>query len=189
MKDLQNPIAALLIPAAQAMISGLLVGIISAALGGDGLAWGAVAALLAWLVLITRWGDLIREIVHPSPDPGQAAEMTLKIAVLEEQGRAGMFAELRGFSLEQLAILAKGLEAGETMNEAAWTGPGKPFSRSQFYELRQVFLSRGWARWRSSTTPARGIELSRPGQAVMRYLSDLEIAGPLLDQERTQKPR
>lgn len=179
MKDLQNPIAGVLVPAAQALVTGLLAGIIAAALGGPWLPWAAGIALLTWLVLLVKWGDLVAWLVHPAPEPPTP---TIRIAVTQENGHIGALAELKGFDLDQLAQLARGLQEGQTFSEAAWTGADRPFTRAQFHELRGIFLSRGWAAWRSPGTPARGVVLTRPGQAVTRYLSGADtITTPLLN--------
>jgi hypothetical protein len=188
-KDLQTLRGGVVIPFLQALVTGALVGLLSFVLGGNGLAMGAGVFLLTWIILVLRWLDLITWTVKPpEPEPAPQPEpLSLRIAVSQDNGHNVALAELKGFTLDQLAQLAQGLQAGATFSEAAWTGSGRPFTRPQFYELRQVFLSRGWAAWRSPGTPARGVVLTHPGEAVTRYFSS--VGTPLLTQGDPKKPQ
>lgn len=186
MKYLLHPIGGVIVPLCQSVITGMLGGLIALALGGVFWHWATAITLFTWLILIIRWGDLVREVIHPSPDP-LPDPPTIKIAVVAEDHRSGMLAELKGYNLVDLIELARGLESGATFSESSWTGSNRPFTRSQFHTLRNIFLSRGWAVWRSPSTPARGIILSPQGKAVTRYLSSVQIPTPLLNPVNPKK--
>lgn len=146
-------------------------------------AWAVVQAC-AWLALLARWGRLIDalelalgiDVNHDGRIAGQEPEQHLVRVEVDERGDAGQritsIAELP-FSPAQLAQLGSGLLGGASFSEASWSGQGQPFTRSQFRQLRDTFLNRGWAQWARDGSPSQGVRLSHAGMAVARYFSSM----------------
>jgi len=78
-----------------------------------------------------------------------------------------------GIEPTQAAALAKGLMAGQSFSESAWTGAGAVFSKKEFRALRGELLERGLVEWRNAAAPAQGVVLTRPGRAVMKRLAEM----------------
>jgi hypothetical protein len=68
---------------------------------------------------------------------------------------------------EQLAQLADGLSQGYSLSINKWTGRGKPFTRSQFETLLDVFHTRGLAAPLSAKSPNSGYALTVAGKHVI----------------------
>lgn len=145
-------------------------------------AWAVVQAG-AWLALIARWGRLIDVVelalgvdVNRDGRIGQEPEQHLVRVEVDERGEAGQrvtsIAELP-FSPAQLARLGSGLLSGASFSEASWSGSGQPFTRSEFRQLRDTFLARGWAQWKREGATSQGVTLTSPGLAVARYFCQL----------------
>ena len=52
------------------------------------------------------------------------------------------------------------------------SGGGRPLSKSEFHQLRDLFFARGLARWRNEQHPTQGIELTTYGKSVMRRVRE-----------------
>lgn len=184
MKHENNLISAVCIPALQALISALLAGSVVyiaasllrvperllMALGAFG-----VIALYSWLSYRAEWrARLSGEEASSQPLPPVVKELRLK--ALSEDGRAGDYFYLDGMSLEQLSTLARGVLAGRSLAVHEWSGLHRPFTRSQFENLRGQLLERGFIRARSESAPQLGYELSSKGRALMRALAEQQPA-------------
>lgn len=102
--------------------------------------------------------------------PTQAAgPQTVRLEMSINDGNTLRYADLPA-SLDQLRTLANGVLEGATLSEAAWT-PGL-FTRGEFSQLKAALVRRGLAANRSRD-PARGIQLTRPGEAAFKWLAGL----------------
>jgi hypothetical protein len=136
----------------------------------------ALALLLSWLAYTGRWSAAAYYI-----EPGQVIETLpeqepVTVLLASNDLHEGQYLDLP-INREQLYRLASGLAEGMTLSESAWTGSGKPFTRGEFSTLRAEFIRRGLATWNNPTCPARGVSLTRPGQAMVRHLCDLPTLG------------
>ena len=57
---------------------------------------------------------------------------------------------------DKLPMIAHLLTAGKPFSEGAMTGSGRPLSRSEFHQLRDVMFDRGLARWRDERPEPEG---------------------------------
>lgn len=175
---------AVLIPAAQALITGVLAfcaGLAVCALGGWPWYYAAIGAglvsLLAWLRFWGWWSLVILDVLTPDrvqliddPEP-QAEPQTVKVIIQEHQGQDTQIIDLPATG-DQLRALASGLDQGQSFNLGTWAGPGAPFTRSEFEQLRAELLRRGLLRCNTPGTPQRGYALTLPGVHVMRRLAN-----------------
>ena len=76
-----------------------------------------------------------------------------------------------GVAPEKATALAKGIIAGQSFSEGAWTGNGALFSKAEFRALRGELLERGLLEWRNGSAPAQGVVLTAPGRAVFEKLT------------------
>jgi hypothetical protein len=175
-----NLLAGCVLPLAQAAITGVLVFLVTLGIAIL-MAWpkvwlisgvvGGAAAMSTWLYLQDVW----RRHTYPfeDDDNGQRYETstTLMITLDDRDGASeGIFCDVP-IDRERLAVLANGLIAGATLAETTWTGPGRPFTRAEFAQVRAALIARGLASWRNSNCPARGCDLTRPGRAAMKWLA------------------
>jgi hypothetical protein len=181
---------AVVIPLAQSVITGVFIGLASGAGAAVlhfeqpvtiGAALGCCVMAGSWLSYRGRWAhmlealagvDLDKDGVIGEPPPPQPTGTTIEI--ISEDRRAGDYVFLPGIEPERLQQLGAGLMAGQSFNQAAWTGSGRPFSRREFEALRGEFLRRGLCTWRNPAAPAQGCELTPPGEAVARYFAHME---------------
>ena len=77
--------------------------------------------------------------------------------------------ELPG-TVEALQQLASGLLAGRGFTEAAWTGRGRPYTKTEFHELRDKLLEQGFLQWRNERARAQGVELTQDGEDAFEQL-------------------
>lgn len=147
--------------------------------------WSVIQAG-TWITLVRKWGRLINALERSLDvdidgdgdigieDDQQPYQPAVRVEVIEDEGRKGTFASLPA-STDQLATLARGLLIQKkSLSDQTWAGSGRPFSRPAFQMLKSELLARGLAAWNSPGTPARGMTLTRPGQAVMRYFLTLD---------------
>lgn len=150
----------------------------------------ATVQALVWLVVIRRWSGLLNvletslqlDLDHNgkigNEDPGQP----VRVEVIEDEGTRGTYASLPA-TQGQLVTLARGiLQERKTLADQVWTGQGRPFDRRTFTQLKGELLSRGLATWNSPGCSARGLSLTRTGQAVFRYF--LTVDAPTLSGDK-----
>lgn len=75
-------------------------------------------------------------------------------------------------SVDALVELARGLEIGRPFSESEWTGAGRPFSKSDFRQLRSRLLEARLLEWRHPDYPAQGVQMTPIGRAVFGRISD-----------------
>lgn len=188
----QSVSVAVKIPALQAVITGLTMGLSAATVAwlleaSRWYAWGVSVASLtlsaSWLLLLYRWHDLVNQIelalgIDLNHD-GRVGDIEppppIRIEVKEDH-RLSMI-DLPG-NQEQLLALASGLVAGLPFSESQWTGNGAPFTKRQFHELRAVMIKRNLICWNNPNAKAQGITLTRSGSAVIRHLASM-AASPI----------
>jgi len=135
----------------------------------------ALSQLAIWTWSVLRWNSWVHQLekligldLNRNGVIGYPRE-PLRIELIEDTGRKVTFIDLPGTD-EQLAELANGLLQGAPFSEGQWTGAGRPFSRAEFLALRDEMLDRGLITWNNINAHAQGMQLTRPGSAVMRQL-------------------
>ena len=191
---------AVTIPFYQALISGLLAGILIAiliyAFGGSAkyilfgllITWVVVTGIV-WLILLSNWRELVwnmeaqlgmdltgdQVIGRPGDEDIPIVEVWLNSTDGRQQQRAQLPA-----SESELRQLAQGILLKNLLfTEDAWTGRGKLFSQGRFQELRQAFIEKGWASWIDPLEHRTGVQITPPGRAVLRsFTADLSVPSP-----------
>jgi hypothetical protein len=183
---------AVLIPASQAVITGVLAfcaGLAVCALGGWAWWYAAIGAgligLAAWLGFWGWWSRVILDILTPDrrlrlveepyssePDPQPVQPQTIRVELIQSQDgfQRGDYIDLP-CQPDQVKQLADGLTRGQPFALSAWTGRNQVFSRSEFETVRVTLLKAGLLRWSSPHARAQGVELTPAGRAVMRRLA------------------
>lgn len=194
MQKPESLISAVLVPLAQAVITGLFIGLAigaAAALfalekpGVWGLAAGCIVMALAWLAYRSRWSMVVEKALGVDinldgfiGDPPPEETRTVRIELVQDGGSRGDWIDLPT-SPERLALLGDGLlNSGRTFNLSSWTGRGQPFTRREFEALRAALLERGLLVWRTPGSPAQGVELSPAGRAIMRRFASTTTPQP-----------
>jgi hypothetical protein len=134
-----------------------------------GLVIGASMALFWFFGSIDRWREDVYTPLYAAPEPVEATSSVVRVEVVNDN--QVQIAELPA-TPAQLRELSAGLLAGVSFSESAWTGSGRPFSRDQFRDIRNIFIQRGWATWRNSDAPNQGIEPTRAGKSVCKHLAN-----------------
>ena len=152
-------------PAAKCIVTGLFAFVLAAVLWSWSIAAlvGAGVAFAAWLVMQLPKSD-------PANLPTLPKQQTTKIQIVGDSSsfQAGRWLDLP-VSQATITQVAKRLDAGGTFGSASLAGPGKPLTRGEFENLRDEFIKRGLAYWRDPAHHAQGCELTKSGQAVIRY--------------------
>jgi len=182
-------IAGVAIPALQAAITALFSGL--AVLGVAAVAkhagiiqappWAlavvvwSLSGVLTWWALLRDWRvELygVRDsdsqesgLPYIPPDP-------VRVELASNGGRSVQFLDLP-VTLEQLRLLGEGITDGMSFTESVWVGSDRIFSRGEFVALRDVLIRRGCLEWRSPRDHARGVDLTRGGQALMRHFASM----------------
>lgn len=176
-----NPITlGVVVPILQSIVTGLLVGIFTAAVAlatgakfvpslGYGLIAGIIVTLLMWLVLfIGRWQPLLERILRAdldgdgvigAPEPRKE----IRVVVEQEGGRRTTFLDLP-FDEEGLRAFAMAALRGHTSVEAMKIAGVK---RAALEEARQILFERGYAQWRAGEQN-QGWELTGDGERALR---------------------
>ena len=195
LKYLVTPLAAIGLPAGQAVISGFSVGLIAGSISiyfGNprALALAALAGSLAfglgWLAGLAWWRSRVAgKVQEAAPAQTYQAQTRVEIIASDPSGAfmQGCWADLP-IDLPKLAKVARRVEAGASFSHADLAGPHKPLSRAEFEALRSEFVLRGLAYWRNPEAHAQGCELSRAGGAVLRRLAEQTDDNPLPQQAR-----
>jgi hypothetical protein len=185
--DKTNVTDAVMIPAAQALVSGLF-----AAGAAGGVAWllnipGALAVALAVLSVVSlvswfgyresweRRAAALAGVLEELSEPKENAQ-TVRVEIIADEGRTGEYLALP-IDQARLIALARALVAGSAFTHRHFTGKGKLFSSSEYEELRDELVRRGMLAW-ASRDHRGGVELTRAGFAVMRHLSSCSPTYP-----------
>lgn len=172
----------LTLPLAQAIVTGIMTGTMVWVIGYWA-GWepkfvitgsaGAVVMLADWISLVRAWRRRVDTLAGVSQDPPPLLDEQPRSTLLEmsiDGGHTLRYADLPT-TREQLVRLATGVMDGATLSEATWTP--ETFSRREFTKLKTALVRRGLAAHRSARDPARGIVLTRPGEAAFRWLADM----------------
>lgn len=135
-------------------------------------------AVVAAIPVVLRFDDMTLQIEESTqyseaPLALPAPPRTVQVEVHNQDARQWAFMDLPG-TQEQLAELARGILNGRTWAETEWTGKGRPYTKSEFRDLRATLLERGFLVWRRVDSPTAGVELSVVGRRVFSQLSDPE---------------
>ena len=181
--------SSVLVPIAQATVTGALVALVGEGVGlmldyhsppALALTVGAGVALLVWRDHLAIWRGYLYslaegdgfEVIEPEP-------ARVRVEIPSNEGRTLQLADLPA-NLDQLIALGAGLVEGASMTEARWIGRGRPFTRGEFIALRDELIRRGFARWNSPGTPARGVLPTKKGLAIMRHFASMTVSPPTL---------
>lgn len=167
-----------IVPVLQSAVVGLLAGLVALAVvmlqgwsAWYALGAGALSALLTFISGVSAWRRSQFDDIYYSPPPPPALPQAQSVKVELRQpldgGQQTQLIDLPTDS-ERLAALARGLLAGQSFSESAWTGGRGLFTRSEFSQLRNEMIKRGLAAWNNSHTTARGVTLTPAGRGVMR---------------------
>lgn len=177
--------AAVLIPALQAGITGLHIGIIAGSVawigGGDALKWailaGAISGLLAWWAGVTAWRDAVYQATQEPPKVDQVETVRLEVMDLDNPQPWGHWLNLTiepGAARQALTLLADGRD----LSMAALSGRGNPLSRTEFVTLRDALINSGLAYWQNPRSHSQGCALSVGGRSVLQRYSNRLPAHP-----------
>jgi hypothetical protein len=182
----------LLLPAGQALLTGLLVALVVTVLG-LALRWrgpvklgsviGLLACGLAWLSTWRHWRLLTLgssgkpEVLLPqafegavtaTTQPKQRQEIRVIVSEVTSSGHlaSGQYLDLPCSEAQLLELLRGLLEQGLTFSERSFCGSGKPFSLGSFRELRNVLQDRGIIAPASLGSPQQGYSLTLAGKHI-----------------------
>lgn len=170
---------AVILPAAQAIVSGFLVGYITVAWSyfahsnapwANGALTSSATAVIAWIMGMAWWRSKIA-IYLPTPQ----ATGRVKLEWQENDGRTLHFDELPA-TPEQLEQIGKMVLAGTTLSQGNML---KVFggSRPAVQQFQAALIRQGYARWRNAQAPTQGIESTRRG---MRMFAQIIAPSPTL---------
>jgi hypothetical protein len=180
--------AAFLLPAAQAVTSGVLAA---------GSAWTAAivwnwshpvetavlvfmgVTFLSWLVFRSQWRrslDVILGVILPEePAAPEIYQAVTRVQVVSTD-HTGAFIKAVNceFSLEEdlLQQAAKRVQDTGSFSHASLSGPGKPLTRNEFEAMRDEFISRGLAYWAHPRSHNRGVALTVAGKRTIARLAN-----------------
>ena len=173
-----------------AILTGLFLGLsgwLLAILAGWARPWAYGVGLFAlsmaggWIVLLGRGIRIVESVLGVDLDgdryigePPQPADPRIIIMDQADSGRT------QGYILDQLPggedkfmRLAAGVMQGTPFAERYWIGDAGPYTLKEWRGLRDYFLRRGLASWKSSKANTQGVELLAPGRAMIRTYSQM----------------
>jgi hypothetical protein len=187
----QTVTTGVLIPAAQALLTGVWLGIsagvIAYFLGTDGWRVGFISFVLCstfcWLYLMRRWMSLVWQIeqwlqtdLTGDEIVGEPViEQTIKhqIEAIVKEGNKTSIIDLPG-DPGKLSLLARGLIIKElVLTEDVWVNKG-PFTLSEFRKLRNVMEKRKLIRLKNPKSHRPGFILTDKGREVLLSIIENE---------------
>lgn len=179
MSSKPDPVVNIVIPAAQATLSGVLLG---AAIGSlatvagwdDPLSWGVIGmttgTLAAWLIYRTELLDRL----NPAPDPVvEYTTETTRINVIlagDTNYPRGVYLEI-GLPAEKIRAAATHYLKTQNLSMTSMAGSGRPLSRAEYCVLRDELLRRELAYWLNADSHSQGVALNVAGGRLMRRLA------------------
>ena len=189
-----------LLALASATVTFAAVGIVAIALRwsvGVPAVAAALALFLVWFWRLMKWESLLwatERITGIDLDRdgavGEPGRRTVQLEIVRPD-QPGMFQYLN--MPEELfaklpEVANRLINSGTPFSQSAMTGKGRPLSRNEFNELRDLLVARGAAQWRDEDNPTRGVDLTPYGKAVMRKLiTDSATDGTTHVRMRTQR--
>lgn len=194
LETIESMQSGLVLPAAQAIITGLFGGgafysIANLAGWADPVnlagAGGAILAAIQWYAGQTRWQAARTFALYgpdipgpePHPEPGPTLNDFFKmdqnqvkpVRVELTEGKRTQFINLPA-KPQQLQTLAAGVVGGAGLAVNTWSGHNKPFTRSEFETLRAGLVRAGLARYGERANSP--LELTGAGRAIFRKLAE-----------------
>jgi hypothetical protein len=112
---------------------------------------------------------------------------TVTIEITNPNNNNLQFLQIPEPLFDKLPMIAYLLRAGKPFSEGAMCGSGRPLSRSEFHQLRDVMFDRGLATWRNPDHPTLGVILTAHGQSVMRRAEELSTTPPRMSTQGSAK--
>ncbi len=172
-------------------------------LGIDGLhvRWAAVVSGAAILLILSinyimQWKQellwAVEEIFgHDLDGDGSTGapqeDRTVTIEITNPDDNNLQYLQIPEALFQKLPMIAHLYGAGKPFSEGAMCGGGRPLSRSEFHQLRDVMFDRGLAVWRDPESPTLGVILTVRGKGVMRQMAELSTTPPRMSTPREQK--
>jgi hypothetical protein len=174
------------VPVGQALVTGILVALCSAGVTiAVGWPWWVPPAVLVgtstlvWVWLLVDHRRLLRFVekvvgvdLDGDGEVGEDAGRPERVKVEITRGTQQVYLDLP-CGRETLRTVARAVLADQPLSESRWTGQGRPFSRATFAEFRDELLERGLLAWRNPQAHSQGVEPTRAGRAVFRYIVTL----------------
>lgn len=183
-----------IIPILQAIISGVLIGLL--VLSAWGLnnrftGWGvlffglSLGAFGSWVIAVRRWyawGDGAHGIYSPEPTEPTEPNEPFKIEITTEDWDSSyerLKSYPRGAYIEtpinedHLIKACQVINAGGNFSYASLAGPYKPLSRAEFEALREAFIKSGLAYWKTERGHTHGLALTAVGRIVVKRIAAL----------------
>jgi len=177
-----------LLALASATVTFAAVGIVAIALRWS-VGVPAVAAALAlffvWFWRLMKWESLLwatERITGVDIDRdgkvGEPGRRTVQLEISNPEKPSGLqYLNVPEEMYPKLIEVASRVIMSSTpFSQATMTGKGRPLSRNEFNDLRDLFVARGVAVWRDENHPQRGIRFTPYGMSVMRRLLEKESA-------------
>ena len=164
-----KPVATPRVSAPSWLAPGVLVG---TGLATVPIAMGARAPIGVWVTCVSFSAFAAWYAEHRrTHQPRERRERTT-VRVKMDGGDRGERDKLQlACDLRQLRTFAAEVSAVGSTSETAWTGSGRPFSRTEYYTLRDELIKGGYGHWKNERHHAQGWDLTAKGQALMRGLS------------------
>lgn len=177
--------AGVLLPGAQAAVTGCAAGVVAGSVaymaGGDPLTWGALVGGVvfcgAWLGGLAWW----RNAISPQPDlsPVALPAETVRVELVTNDGHWVDWLNLP-LSLETVTEAARAL-LGNGYNTSNLGGAGRALTRAQSETLRDWLIKHELATWRRAGAHTAGWDLTPSGRALMRRLAAIDQAPPTFE--------
>lgn len=111
----------------------------------------------------------------------------VKIEISNPDDNSLQYLQIPEVLFQKMPMIAHLLRAGKPFSEGAMSGSGRPLSRSEFHQLRDVMFDRGLAAWRDPEHPTLGVVLTVRGKGVMRQLAELSTTPLRIPTQGSQK--
>lgn len=176
------------LPALQALVSGLILGVACwaiASLAGIDRSWAygvgawAFVTTLAWLLLLRRSLQLVEQLLGVDLDRdgfiGEPAivEPVTRVDLVDNNSAypGGQFLALPVDRVRMVAISLE-LERGASFSHSL-AGPSKALTRGEYERLRDYLLREGLLRWNSDYSRKEGLALTGKGRALVRGFASM----------------
>lgn len=183
-----STLAGVVIPALQALVSGLAVGVILGSLAyifgvSHFLAVGLLSAGLgggvAWLIALSFWRSRVYRSAPPKLPGVMGSGEVLRLAVTVDSdvdsSFAGVWADLP-INREKLLLVAKQVVKDSNFTYANLSGRHRPLSRAEFEAVRSELLKRQLLYQKSRPGENLRVGVTRVGMASFQRLAQMETS-------------
>ena len=101
---------------------------------------------------------------------GEPETLRIELSAVNEHGFQYMETLDIPGSASKFREFACGVLSGRAISIASWTGQGGLYSKREFVALRDELLKRGWLKWRNPHAPAQGVTLTRKGRSALERI-------------------